>query len=178
MNEVEEILQKAIELEVQQQKAYLASAAKTEREKGRLMFELLARGERAHEQFLKNQLASVREGKGWIDEDELEIHPKTENLVQKVADSKVQVKAEDITEPESLTTESTQDLDALKIAIESEIRSIEFYAQAAAKTKDEGGRKVLLRLVEEEEDHLKNLETQRFYLENHGVWVDPNSGTL
>lgn len=65
-------------------------------------------------------------------------------------------------QPERMTapTEALFARDALRIAIATERSGREFYARAAALTKDPRGRRVFRKLAEEEKDHLAKLEAR------------------
>lgn len=170
MTDAEDILEHAIELETREEDAYRKAAQRTADERGAAMFRYLAAQERRHRERLERQRASVAAGDGWLADDE-HVSDRVKGIIEKAA-KKDAVDAADVVEPDAPLERDTDDLAALKLAIESELKSIEFYAKAADNAEDEAAKKVLLKLVEEEEDHLKRLETQRFYLENHGVWAD------
>jgi Fur family transcriptional regulator, ferric uptake regulator len=58
------------------------------------------------------------------------------------------------------TTELLFARDALRIAIATERSGLEFYTRAARLTRDARGRKVFVKLAEEEQEHLAKLETR------------------
>ncbi len=57
--------------------------------------------------------------------------------------------------PESITP-----FDAIKMAIEHEKRSMEFYQKAAQKAEDPGTKKMFEGMAKEEEEHLRTLEEE------------------
>ena len=74
---------------------------------------------------------------------------------------------------ESERTEQKFDdvLDILKLAIAAEEKAQQKYAELAAKTDDELGKRMFLKLAEEETHHRRILSDQFYQLNNHnGVW--------
>lgn len=170
MTDADDIIDHAIELERREEDAYRQAATRTADERGAAMFRYLAAQERRHRERLERQRASVAAGDGWL-ADDAHVSERVKDIVGKASEAG-DIDTTDVIAPDASVERDTDDLAALKLAIESELKSIEFYAKAADNAEDEAAKKVLLKLVEEEEDHLKRLETQRFYLENHGVWAD------
>lgn len=61
-------------------------------------------------------------------------------------------------------------LEALKTALDFEIRGARFYLDTARKVKDESGKNILIRLALDELDHYEILLKQRESLEKEGKW--------
>jgi rubrerythrin len=63
-------------------------------------------------------------------------------------------------------------LDILKLAIDAEEKAHQKYSELAAKTDDELGKRMFLKLAEEEVHHRRILSDQFFQLtNNNGVWI-------
>ena len=62
------------------------------------------------------------------------------------------------------------ELEALKIGIDMELESIEFYQTALEKSEDNHQKAFLRRLTEEEKEHHQLLQNTHSYLKNSGDW--------
>ncbi|KKL88679.1 hypothetical protein LCGC14_1922270 [marine sediment metagenome] len=62
------------------------------------------------------------------------------------------------------------ELEALKIGMDMELESVEFYQTALEKSEDNLQKAFLRRLVEEEKEHLQLLQNTHSYLKNSGDW--------
>lgn len=62
------------------------------------------------------------------------------------------------------------ELETLKIGIDMELESVEFYQTALEKSEDNLQKAFLRRLVEEEKEHLQLLQNTHSYLKNSGDW--------
>ncbi len=61
-------------------------------------------------------------------------------------------------------------LEALKIGMDMELQSVQFYQTALEKSEDNLQKTFLRRLVEEEKEHLQLLQNTHSYLKNSGDW--------
>ena len=62
------------------------------------------------------------------------------------------------------------ELEALKVGMDMEMESVEFYKKALEESKDNDQKAFLGRLVEEEKEHYQLLQNTRSYLKNSGDW--------
>jgi len=62
------------------------------------------------------------------------------------------------------------ELEALKIGIDMELESVEFYQTALEKSEDNHQKAFLRRLVEEEKEHFQLLQNTHSYLKHSGDW--------
>ena len=67
-------------------------------------------------------------------------------------------------------TANPDELGALKIGIDMELESVEFYQTALEESEDDHQKTFLGRLIEEEKEHLQLLQNTQSYLKNSGDW--------
>jgi rubrerythrin len=144
----------AMEAEKDAYQTYSKAAKKTINPKGRDMFQQLSEFEMNHYQKLKDLLKSLQEKGEWILYEGTSLKKKTIPL--KIVKPKGQ---------EQLT-----DMDALKIAIREEKKSLAYYQSMAELTKDPRGKNMYKRLAYEEALHEKILNDQYYSLHNTGLW--------
>ena len=144
----------AMEAEKDAYQTYSKAAKKTINPKGRDMFQQLSEFEMNHYQKLKDLLKSLQEKGEWILYEGTSLKKKTIPL--KIGKPKGQ---------EQLT-----DMDALKIAIREEKKSLAYYQSMAELTKDPRGKNMYKRLAYEEALHEKILNDQYYSLHNTGLW--------
>ncbi len=149
-----EIVKVGMEAEKDAYQTYLKAAKKTTNPKGRNMFQQLSEFEMNHYQKLKDLLKSLQEKGEWILYGGTSLKKKAIPL--KTAQAKGQ---------EQLT-----DMDALKMAIREEKKSLAYYRSMAELTKDPLGRSMYKRLADEEALHERLLNDQYYSLHNTGVW--------
>lgn len=144
----------AIEVEKKAYQAYLKAAKKTRDQKGRDMFQQLSEFEKSHYQKLKDLLRSLQEKGEWILYKGTSL--KEKKIPLKIGMPKGQAR---------LT-----DMDALKIAIREEKRSLAYYQSLAELTRDPLGKQMYKQLADEEALHEKILNDQYYSLHNTGLW--------
>ncbi|WP_456422643.1 ferritin family protein [Thermococcus sp.] len=149
MNELE-ALALALEVEKEELKFYLNLARKTKDEKARKMFLFLAKEEAEHwDQFEKLFLERVAE--------ECQLPAINEELLEKLL-----VKAENI----------DSEVDAVKIGMEQEKLTWEFYEKAAREAEHENVRRVFEELAKIEKAHYELLKAQYDSVMKTGIWMD------
>jgi len=149
MNELE-ALALALEVEKEELKFYLNLARKTKDEKARKMFLFLAKEEAEHwDQFEKLFLERVAE--------ECQLPAINEELLEKLL-----VKAENI----------DSEVDAVKIGMEQEKLTWEFYEKAAGEAEHENVRRVFEELAKIEKAHYELLKAQYDSVMKTGIWMD------
>lgn len=129
-------LMKAIELEKETFDLYTRAEQKTFNPDGKRIFRWLAKSEEIHYLKLTELYTSLHEGGRWVF-----YGGTTFNL--EPADGSAKVGFE------------TNDLDALKIALEIEKRGIFYYEQLLESTDDPEGRNMLKTLRDEEKEHIR-----------------------
>jgi rubrerythrin len=132
---------------------YAHAAARTSHPQGKKMFERLAGEETKHEQLLQDW-ANV--GVCPVDVQFPKLDP---DFVKK---GKAAVEAK--------VTAATDDLGAIEMGQAMERKSIEFYADAAAKAEDAGSKALFTRLRQEEDKHLALLTDLYDYMINPNLW--------
>ncbi len=149
MNELE-ALALALEVEKAELKFYLDLARKTKDEKARKMFLFLAKEEAGHwDEFEKAFLERVAE--------ECKLPAVSEELLEKLL-----VKAEDI----------DSEIDAVRIGMEQEKLTWEFYEKAAKEAKHESVKRIFEELARIEKAHYELLKAQYDSVMKTGIWMD------
>ncbi|WP_297468836.1 ferritin family protein [Thermococcus sp.] len=149
MNELE-ALALALEVEKAEMKFYLDLARKTKDEKARKMFLFLAREEADHwEQFEEKFLERVAE--------ECKLPAVSEELLEKLL-----VKAENV----------ESEVDAVKIGMEQEKLTWEFYEKASQEAEHESVRRIFEELAKVEKAHYELLKAQYDAVMKTGIWMD------
>ena len=158
--EVKEAIQTAIQMEKDGYNFYKKAAAQTSSEMGRSVFESIADDELVHlETFQKmfNEAVGTTE---W------------DTLVQsnkKYADLNVFPK--DLKTVEG-TRPDTNELDALRMAMDSETEAIDYYNEILSKTDDEDVKKIIDMIIEQEKRHYFLLEQEFSHLSSTGYWYE------
>jgi rubrerythrin len=135
-----EILGTALKLERKGSKFYSEAEKKTENETGKNMFRQLAKEEEEHIESLKKMFKNLYPEKPFKDIPLFEVR----------------------------ISEYSGEVEALKIAIDMEKQSIEFYSDWA-----EGNLESLFKeLIEFEKEHLELLEAELDYVRKTGFWFD------
>ncbi|NJE10513.1 ferritin family protein [Thermococcus sp. MAR1] len=149
MNELE-ALALALEVEKAELKFYLNLAKKTKDEKAKKMFLFLAGEEAEHwEVFEEKFLESVVE--------KCQLPAINEELLEKLL-----VKAENI----------DSEVDAVKIGMEQEKLTWEFYEKAAREAEHEAVRRIFEELAKVEKAHYELLKAQYDSVMKTGIWMD------
>lgn len=162
--EVVKIVDLAIEAERAGHKYYIQAADGTNDPKGKQMFNRLASDELAHLYWLMTVRQSlVKAGSFELsaeDVDKIKV-PSTE-----VADYLFPA----VGGSGSGITGATHELEALKRGIETEKKASLFYAEAAEKTDDLGGKAFFRKLADWEDEHRRLLEAEYDYLTSTGFY--------
>jgi rubrerythrin len=147
----------AMDAELQAHTYYTQSAQKVTNPKGKEMLNQLAALELNHYNYLKNLLASLKEGSGWVPYSGTHLSEGSHSPEAK----------------DSSGDEKTKDdvLSVLSKAIEDEKKACAYYTKLAEETDDPSGKEMLKKLAEEEKLHAKILGDQWYGLNNRGVWL-------
>ena len=141
-----DILQFAMDMELQGQNFYASFSDKVENPVSKKMFESLAKEERRHYDILKKEYENIEVNQEWSGTENLDEF-KGENIFE------VRKEAEDIS-TEDLKS-STSDISILRMAYLIENDFAEFYKKAVDNTEDPKGKKMLETLYEWENEHRK-----------------------
>ena len=161
-NKALEALSQALKLEKEGRAFYLKAAEDTVNEKGRAMFLSLADDEKIHAEMIQRQIQAI-EGHGTY-----ALMPDLE-----VADIDLDAK---LFPPEREGAEerigpNPNQLDALHLALEIEIRSYDLYRAAASETDQGAGRQMYQWLASAEMTHFNLLMSNYESLVSLGGWV-------
>jgi len=165
MDDAKNILKTGIDIERNGLIKYLDFAVMTKDETGKNMFIKLARDEFSHMETLDNQLKNLMCGNIWVCED----IPKS--VIEKLAP-----KLRDIDKIKS--ADGTDELSALKIALDMEKRSISFYSDGKKKIKNAEAEKIFDRIIEMEESHYDLIQAEIDHIETTGFWFGIREFTL
>lgn len=166
-NKIVAELEKAYRTEIAGHLFYLTAADMVSNERGKNVFNHLAKEELQHIGVISSIAESVKNGRGWISYDEavrgagrvphepLPIFPGRDVLVMRLK-------------------ENETDVNAIKIGIESEEAAVEFYSNLLKSATVTDEKVALTRLLEMEKGHLKMLRWEGESLMNTGFW----SGTM
>lgn len=139
-----EILQYAMDMEIQGQNFYISFADKVENPVARKLFESLAKEEKRHYDILKKEYDNMEVNKEWSEMESLADY-KGESIYE------VRKQAEEISGEELKTP--TSDISILRMAYLIENDFAEFYKKAIENTEDPRGKKMLETLYEWENEH-------------------------
>lgn len=163
MSEINSTAVEAIKMAIQMEKDgrafYEDTAQKTENELGKKMFETLAKDEITHLQTFQKMFDTIT-GTGDWREIAQQYSPKI---------GKVPIFEEEI---ERKTDVKPGELDALRIAMDNERKSIDYYNKVTEETEDPLAKEIFTKIIEEEKYHYDLLQAQRDYLFKSGFWFD------
>ena len=158
--EVKLAIKTAIQMEQEGYNFYQKAAAQTSSEMGETVFKSLAADELLHLQVFQ-KIFDEKVGKE-------EWH----NLVnsgKKYAD--IQVFPKDLEKIEGANPE-TGEIDAIRIAMDSEKRAIDYYNEIKQKTTDSELIEILDEIINQEKSHYQILEGEFHHINSTGYWFD------
>jgi len=155
-----EILKMAIQMEKVGLRTYLKFAKETKNETGKNMFIVLAGDELDHADVLEDQLESQTENKTWK---KIQIE---ESVIQKI----IPKISKDVTKTKG--EEGIEQIDALKIALQQEKDSINFYTRQMEEIDDPVAKDLFRQLAEMEESHYKIQQAELDHIQGTGFWFD------
>ncbi len=159
MNNLSQAIRTAIKLEQDGIDFYQEAAEKTSHPLGKRMFLSFAGDEKRHLTALKEILADLK----FSDFDRFfeEKNPR-EKIRSIFREVKSEIKERIAAHPD--------ELEALKIGMDMESKSVEFYQDALEKTQDSHQHAFFRRLIEEEKEHYELLQNTHSYLKDSGEW--------
>jgi rubrerythrin len=164
MNEISQETLDAIKyattIEITGQSFYEHAAELTHNEHGIKMFKKLAQDESGHIKTFSEMFTSVLGTDEWqqfINKEEI-------NKTTLLDELKTRIKKQE--------EERASELEALRIGMELERKSIDYYKKSANESKDTKAKEIFNRLVKEEEFHYDLLQAQYDSLTGSGFWFD------
>ncbi len=158
MDNISRTIRTAIKMEKNGIDFYQKAEEKTSYPLAKKMFLSFAEDEKRHLTVLKKILTDLK----FSDLDQFfaeRPRQKIENIFRKVKN-----------EIKERITANPDELEALKIGMDMELESVQFYQTALEKSEDNHQKAFLKRLVEEEKEHLQMLQNTHSYLKNSGDW--------
>ncbi|MCP4633826.1 MAG: ferritin family protein [candidate division Zixibacteria bacterium] len=140
----------AIQTEIDGYNFYMIAAQKTKNEKGKQMFEFLAKEEVKHRKYLENKYKVLMRGGDWGSIAKPTAVPKKYQTKSPIFTSEFDKRAK----------LPNFEMTALSIGILLEQKSIEFFNDMANKTKDAQAKRIFRSLARWEDEHLKLLNHQ------------------
>ena len=150
-----EMLESAIRFEEEGYTFFNESASKTKNAYGKMMFEAMAIAEREHVQTVQKLYADMKRTGEWPTQ-----CPLFENSAKNVFENSRK-------DAEGNVDADTDDVEAVKLAMEYETKGLRFYKELAEKAQNPVEREFYQRLIEEERGHLLMFE------DVHQYYVDP-----
>lgn len=163
MSEIENV-KDAIGIAVQMEKDgysfYQKAAAQTSSDMGKTVFKSLAADELLHLEVFKKLFDENIGEKEWNE---------LVNSSKKYSD--IPIFPKDLTKTEGANPE-TNDIDALRIAMDSEIKAIDYYTNIRKKITEEEVNKIIDEIIEQEKNHYKVLEGEFNHINTTGYWFE------
>lgn len=177
--DIEEILRVAIATEWEGYAFYSQLAKQTRSETGRRMFERLAEEEVEHVRVLEEVSCAYKDSCVYMTYDEALKHIDCDvDLAEVDEEGATCTETAPVFKRGVERAESANDIDALRIAVESETEAIEFYSRAAETAPNEEARSFFEHLVEIEQSHEKLLSAEYDYYAANGFYFDMREFSL
>jgi rubrerythrin len=159
-DDVKDAIKTAIQMEKDGYAFYKKASAQTSSEMGRDIFDSLAKDEQLHLEVFQKLFEEKIEKSEW------------NNLVnssKKYAD--IDIFPKDLQQIEGASPD-TNELDAIKIAMDSEKDAIEYYGKIKENTKLEDIRQIINEIIEQEKNHYSILQEEFDHLTKTGYWYE------
>ncbi len=177
--DVEEILRTAMATEWEGFAFYSALSKRTKSREGREVFEKLAKDEVEHVRVLEQVSCAYKDGCILMTyEDALESIECDESLADVTEEALACKSTAPVFKRGVKRAESANDLEALKIGVESERSAIEFYRAAGKGATTDEARELFRQLVEIEEGHEALLQAEYDYYSANGFYMDAREFSL
>ena len=177
--DMEEVLKVAIATEWEGYAFYRTMAETTKSPLGRTMFERLAEEEVEHVRILEQVSCAYSDGCVYMDYDtaleyiECEVDFDEFDEMGSTCNETAPIFKRGVERAESLN-----DLDALRIAAETEAAAVEYYQEAAETAPHEDAKRFFRHLVEIEKGHQRLLEAEYDYYSANGFYFDTREFSL
>ena len=157
---IKDAIKAAIQMEKDGYSFYQKAAAQTNSDMGRSIFKSLAADELLHLEVFQ-KLFNEKIGKDeWYD---------LVNTSRKYVD--IPVFPDDLEKIEGVNP-SINEIDALRIAMDSEKKSIDYYSEIRKKTSDPEINKIIGEIIKQEKNHYNILEGEFHHINSTGYWFD------
>jgi rubrerythrin len=153
------IIRTAIKMEEDGIDFYQEAAKKTSHPFGKKMFLSFVEDEKRHLTVLRSILADLKFS-------DFDRKKKKKTPKERIKTVFREVK----NEIEEIIAANPDELEALKIGMDMESKSVEFYQGALEKTQDSRQKAFFIRLIEEEREHYELLQNTHSYLKDSGEW--------
>ncbi len=159
MNNLSSLIRTAVKMEKDGIDFYHKAAEKISHPFGKKMFLSFAEDERRHLSVLREILADLKFSDFNRFFEEKTPREKIKTIFREVK-----------SETEERIAANPDELEALKIGMDMESKSVDFYQSALEKTQDSHQEAFFKRLIEEEKEHYQLLQNTHSYLKDSGDW--------
>ena len=157
---VKDAIKTAIQMEKDGYSFYQKAAAQTSSDMGREIFESIAKDELMHLDIFEKMFEEKIGKSEWI------------NLVESSKKyTNIGVFPKDLKEMEGENPDSSE-LDALRIAMDSEKEAIDYYSKIRDNLSDRDVKEIIDEIIEQEKSHYNILEGEFNHIQSTGYWFD------
>jgi len=157
---IKDAIKTAIQMEQEGYSFYQKAAAQTSSEMGRTVFSSLAADELLHLEVFKNLFEEKVGQNEWHN---------VVNSGKKYAD--IQVFPKDLKRIEGVNPD-TNEIDAIRIAMDSEKRAIDFYAKIKQNITNDDVKEIIDEIIRQEQSHYTILEGEFNHINSTGYWFE------
>jgi rubrerythrin len=157
------ILRNAISMEIEGKEFFEEAAGRVKHQRAKDTFMSLVKQEQRHIDILSAELSRLSDGKGWASLAEMKDNASTYARRSVFKDKDIR---------KILLSADAGELEVLKVGIEVEKKSIEYYRDAANQTTDQNAREIFTWLVGEEAGHLTILSAEYENRKGSGFYYD------
>jgi len=157
---VEDAILTAIQMEKDGYSFYIKAASQTNSDMGRSIFESLAGDEQRHLEVFQKMFEDKVSKTEWN-----ELVESSKKYVN------IPIFPTDLKDAPGMDTDSSE-LDALRMAMDSEKEAIEYYDKIKQNLKDLNVKKVINEIIEQEKNHYSLLEKEFNHINSTGYWFE------
>jgi rubrerythrin len=158
---VKDAIRTAIQMEKDGHSFYQKAAAQTTSEMGQAVFKSLAADELLHLEVFQKLFDENVGKQEWYD---------LVNTSKKYAD--IQIFPKDLRTIEGGINPETSEIDALRIAMDSEQKAIDYYSKIRELSTDEEVNKIIDEIINQEKNHYSILEGEFHHINSTGYWFE------
>ncbi len=158
-----QVLRNAIQMELEGKDFFERAIERVQQKRAREMFEGLAKQEQRHIEILGREFERLSSGKSWLSLEEAGEMPSglpSESVFKEAAIRRIRL------------AQDAGELEVLKLGIEVERRSIEYYSSARERSANREAKEILTWLVSEESGHLTILNAEYEHRRGSGYYYD------
>lgn len=157
---IKDAIKTAIQMEKDGYSFYKKAATQTNSEMGRTIFEGLASDEQMHLDVFEKMFEDAVGTSEWKD-----------LIISSKKYANIPIFPKDLKEVEGVDTD-TNELDALRIAMDAEKEAIEYYSKIKENLNDTNITKIIDEIIEQEKNHYSLLEGEFNHLGSTGYWYE------